>query len=114
MNTIAKIINSSGNIFDRIAKARMQSTLLCMGQDWVERQGYSWELLRTGTAQWPWRQTPEAAAEEQEIRRAIQELKQFSDRELHDIGISRGSIEHAVRYGIAKNDCGSGRGKSVA
>lgn len=114
MNTPAKIFNSVGNFFDRIARARMQSTLLAMGRDWVERQGYSWELLRAGTDYWPWRQTPAAAAEEREIRRSIRELKQFSDRELQEIGISRGSIESAVRYGNAENDADLRPGKSVA
>jgi len=47
---------------------------------------------------------PEAKAWEAEVRRAIRELKSLNDRELNDIGIARSEIEHAVRYGIAKND----------
>lgn len=46
----------------------------------------------------------EAKSREAEFKRAIGELKNLNDRELNDIGIARSEIEHAVRYGIAKND----------
>lgn len=31
-------------------------------------------------------------------REAVKELSQLSDRELHDIGVNRGSIEYVVRH----------------
>jgi uncharacterized protein YjiS (DUF1127 family) len=34
-------------------------------------------------------------------REAMRELSQLSDRELHDIGIRRGDIEHIVRRSVA-------------
>jgi hypothetical protein len=37
--------------------------------------------------------------EEKEIRRAIRELRALSDRDLDDLGLSRSSIEAAVRNG---------------
>ena len=39
------------------------------------------------------------AGEERGRRRAIRELKRFDDKMLADIGIRRGDIERAVRYG---------------
>jgi uncharacterized protein YjiS (DUF1127 family) len=99
MNTISKAIESFRHFFDATAKARMLSTLLGMGPEWVEMRGYSYALLRKGIGAWPWRQDPAQTAEEKEIRRAIRELKGFSDRELRDLGIARAGIESAVRYG---------------
>ncbi|PID49442.1 MAG: hypothetical protein CR991_06785 [Proteobacteria bacterium] len=40
-----------------------------------------------------------SSVSEAEIRRAIRELKAMNDRELNDLGLARGEIEHAVRYG---------------
>jgi uncharacterized protein YjiS (DUF1127 family) len=34
-------------------------------------------------------------------REAVRELSQLSDRELNDIGIRRGDIEHIVRRSVA-------------
>jgi len=34
-------------------------------------------------------------------REAVRELSQLSDRELDDIGIRRGDIEHVVRLSVA-------------
>ncbi len=99
MNTIGKTINSMNRFFERVAKARMQSTLLTMGQKWTEDKGYSYEAIVAGESAWPWRKLPEKRAEEKEIKRAIRELKSFDDRQLRDIGIPRGEIEGAVRHG---------------
>lgn len=35
-------------------------------------------------------------------REAVRELSQLSDRELNDIGVRRGDIEHIVRQSIAE------------
>ena len=99
MNTIGKTFKSMERFFERVAKARMQSTLLTMGQKWAEDKGYSYEAIVAGESEWPWRKLPEKAAEEKEIKRVIRELKGFNDRQLSDIGIPRGEIERAVRHG---------------
>lgn len=41
----------------------------------------------------------DATISESEIRHAIEELHALSDRDLDDLGIARGDIEYAVRYG---------------
>ncbi len=99
MNTISKTINSMNRFFDRVAKARMQSTLLTMGRAWVEDKGYSYEALRGGVSAWPWRKPAEVVAKEKHMNRMIRELKSYNDRELRDIGIARCEIEYAVRHG---------------
>jgi uncharacterized protein YjiS (DUF1127 family) len=40
-----------------------------------------------------------ALLRERELRRAMVLLASFDDRVLHDLGITRGDIEHAVRFG---------------
>jgi hypothetical protein len=99
MITISKTIKSVGNFFDKMAKVRVQSWLMRMGREWVERNGYSYEDVQSGVSKWPWRQSPVKIAEEKEISRAIRELKSYNDNELRDIGIPRSKIEYMVRYG---------------
>lgn len=96
MNTITKAVK---DFFERVAKARMQSTLLSMGQKWAEDKGYSYEAIVAGESEWPWRKSTEKAVNEKEIKRVIRELKSYNDRELRDIGIARSEIENSVRYG---------------
>ena len=55
MNSIAKAVK---DFFERVAKARMQSTLLSMGRKWAEDKGYSYEAIVAGESDWPWRQSP--------------------------------------------------------
>jgi len=96
---MSAIIKSTQRLFENTARARVQSTLLIMGREWVERHGYSWEMLCAGPSEWPWRQSTPTVNPGQEIRRAITELNSFSDRELHDLRIHRSGIENAVRHG---------------
>ena len=75
MNTLSKFIKSIGVFFDLIAKARMQSTLLGMGREWVERHGYSYDLLRAGTSEWPWREAEATVTGEQPLEHKVSDLK---------------------------------------
>ncbi len=99
MITISKTIKSMQHFFESTAKARVNSTLLTMGQEWVEDKGYSYAALRVGVSAWPWRQSPEEVASEREIKRVIGELKSYTDRELRELSIARSDIETAVRHG---------------
>lgn len=81
MNTLSKFIKSIGVFFDLIAKARVQSTLLGMGREWVERHGYSYDLLRAGTSEWPWR-APVATAE-QPLEHKVSDLELRAADEKH-------------------------------
>ncbi|MCG6889305.1 MAG: hypothetical protein LJE92_06920 [Gammaproteobacteria bacterium] len=114
MITISTIIESTGRFFDTIARARVQSTLLTMGREWVERNGYSWELLRGGVSEWPWRQTTQAIATDLDTRRTIAELNHSSDREPHDLRIPTGGIENVARCDRADIDFEQDPEKSAA
>jgi uncharacterized protein YjiS (DUF1127 family) len=35
-----------------------------------------------------------------EVRRSLREVQGFDDKMLRDIGLQRGGIEHALRYGV--------------
>lgn len=67
--------------------------------------GFSRELLTQGVDAWPWRTMEEqetqlrATIEHATRRQAMKELSSMSDAELHDLGITRGTIEEAVSSG---------------
>ena len=76
----------------------------------LEDIGISRDLLQKGTDYWPWaliesqpvQAVPAAATprlSRREERQAIRALRALSDRELLDMGITRGTIAHSVRYG---------------
>jgi uncharacterized protein YjiS (DUF1127 family) len=59
-------------------------------------------LLDEGLKAWPWTVPAEEKTIQHEsgrIRRAIAELSSYSDAELADLGISRGSIVETVLHG---------------
>jgi len=67
--------------------------------------GFSPTLIREGVSAWPWREDNQTEmlseieyrlAEEQ---RCVTELQSYSNSELADLGLYRGSIREAVRYG---------------
>lgn len=70
----------------------------------LEDMGFSRELLENGESHWPWKidsvsKIQAAATNELKQRQAARELNSFSDTELRDIGVTRGSIDEVVRYG---------------
>ncbi len=76
--------------------------------------GISRALLEKGIDHWPWTlgesdvvqlaPKPVVKQNRREERRAIRALRALSDRELSDMGITRGSIAHAVRYGRPRDN----------
>jgi uncharacterized protein YjiS (DUF1127 family) len=67
--------------------------------------GFSRDLLELGLKGWPWRTTEEQAFPVRTdslpavAQKAVTELQSFSDAELHDLGITRGTIHDAVANG---------------
>lgn len=102
MNTMSTIFRAIKRAFEVLAMTRVQSTLLSMGPEWVERHGYSYELLRGGVKNWPWRQASEGQEKENEPGRVISELKRPGDGELADPGVAESGIESAMRYDHSK------------
>ena len=66
--------------------------------------GISRELLEWGVGAWPWRmQQDDVPApyipSRTVVKQAVAELSAYTDRELNDLGLTRGGIEDAVVYG---------------
>ena len=95
---------------------RMARDILLDKSDRVlEDMGFSRTLLNAGVSQWPWRIddentpiiTPKVEAH------AISQLQAMSDRELFDLGITRGTIEESVRHGRAGIDARLAKGNVI-
>jgi uncharacterized protein YjiS (DUF1127 family) len=48
-----------------------------------------------------WARLGRLIADEYRIRRATREMRALDDRTLRDLGLDRGGVEHAVRFGRA-------------
>jgi uncharacterized protein YjiS (DUF1127 family) len=99
-------------------KVKSRQILLNLSDRQLEDAGISKELLLEGTSAWPWRVEDQPMApltdidlahlndivptpvHDDEYQQAVSDLEGMSDRELLDMGISRGEIRHAVRYGV--------------
>ena len=98
------------NILTWIERSRLRKALLRLDERRLNDIGYSRTLLEAGMRYWPWR-TPtdptgglgrfrfETGPREPGIADAVAELKAYSDAELADLDLTRGTIEHAVRHG---------------
>lgn len=106
--------------FTQIAHARVRQELLYRDDEFLASAGISRQLLEQGINAWPWRlqdaelesqpqppeQNTEIAVSKREYAKAVAELNGYSDAELADLGISRGSIKYAVRHGRPGIDYG--------
>lgn len=93
-----------------ISRGRRQAHEVLMRYDdrLLSDMGIERTQLDKGVGAWPWRlvdQTATATANSGERlkmleqQRAVNELQKYSDNELRDLGITRGTIGHAVRFG---------------
>lgn len=117
-----KILNNVLRGFDRYmthqSRARDREILLKTSDRMLNDAGFSRELLESGVKAWPWhnpgselaplqfRQLGNVSADIDPHADAVHELKNISDKELSDLGISRGSIRQSVmngRDGIENN-----------
>ncbi|MFK8081942.1 MAG: hypothetical protein AB8B97_16775 [Granulosicoccus sp.] len=119
MTLFHKITNSIRQSAEKRARARDCEQLLKMSDRQLADCGFSRLQLLDGVDSWPWRvqhetndlssvvpSKPESASKKRrhnarEIRKAIKELSAYSDRELTEMGITRGSIKEVVRTGRA-------------
>ena len=107
------------------SKSRLRIQLLGMTDRQLEDFGFSRDSLQQGISAWPWRvdgvadaisagtslraegltdapvitQVAPTKVSRKNIRRAVNELNSYSDRELAELGVSRQSIKEVVRYG---------------
>jgi uncharacterized protein YjiS (DUF1127 family) len=92
-----------------IERSRLRKELLRLDPRLLEDAGFSPALVEAGLDAWPWRAPAEPATggslhlsrplTEAAYRAAVAELESYSDAELKDLGLSRGSIPDAVRNG---------------
>lgn len=107
---------------EHVGRERVRLSLLGQSERQLADAGFSRELLLMGSKAWPWRpqqdewlrrfefastskleteSTRESAKNisEADVQLAIEELDAYSDQELNDIGLTRGTIEYSVRHG---------------
>lgn len=93
----------------RRGRSQARHVLMAKSDSILEDLGISRELLESGVSAWPWtegveRTEPMVISKQVEPsrsqqKRAIRELQALSDRDLHDLGVGRGSIAEMVRFG---------------
>lgn len=100
-----KMFKAIQNYLEEYGKHRTRHVLLSMSDKQLHDVGISRDLLIKGVQAWPWRMSDTTAGQtvtpisKPEIKQAVRELQDMSDRELLDMGLSRGEIKHAVVYG---------------
>ena len=106
---VSKMFNTIKTHLYNHALRKTRAELLKMSDRQLEDVGISRALLNKGVASWPWREnaiaetgltTQPGRMKAQDINKAVRELSRMSDKDLRDIGISRGSIRHSVQHGI--------------
>lgn len=103
LNTISEVVLAA---FEKSGRRKALAELNTMSDRTLEDLGISRALLSQGIQSWPWKSNMELnnspkQSKSNEIRAAIKELQSYNDRDLADIGISRGEIEDVVRNGRA-------------
>jgi len=99
---LSPIKSLTSNVRMYLSKRRDHQLLMKLDDRTLADINISRELLEEGVKSWPWRlpvETVQVAVGAGQIRAAIRELEQYSDAELSDLGISRGSIQEAVMHG---------------
>ena len=103
-------------ILNAVSYRKNQETLAYlqgMSDSQLVNYGISPALVKQGVSAWPWREDclPEKLRKvERDLakeKRHVEELQRYTDSELADLGLSRGLIRHAVRYGRAGIDTDS-------
>ena len=107
------------NYMEYYGKIKSRQIMLNLSDRQLEDAGISRDLLLQGTKAWPWRvedqqttpltdeqlaqlnQLTPSPVHNSEYSQAVIELERMTDRELLDMGISRGEIPHAVRHGMS-------------
>jgi uncharacterized protein YjiS (DUF1127 family) len=105
------ILNSLSDIvvaaFEKSGRRKALAELNTMSDRTLEDLGFSRALLSQGIQSWPWKSNMEginnspSQSKSNEIKAAIRELQSYNDRDLADLGISRGEIVDIVKNGRA-------------
>lgn len=101
LNTLSDLVLAT---FENSSRRKALAELSTMSDRSLEDLGISRSLLSQGIQSWPWKSNMELTntvktSKRKEIKAAIRELQALNDKDLADIGISRGEIPYAVKYG---------------
>ena len=105
LNSMAQTLERA---FMKTSISHTRQILLAQDERSLADAGISRARLEQGDRAWPWRDEPEANPTAERafdrnrrarLARAAGELARLSDHELADLGIGRGDIERAVRFG---------------
>ena len=104
LNTISEVVLAA---FEKSGRRKALAELNTMSDRTLEDLGISRALLSQGIQSWPWKSNMEGIndspshSKSNEIKAAIKELQAYNDRDLADLGISRGEIVDLVTNGRA-------------
>lgn len=105
MKFLDKLSRAYGSYMTYLNRAKAREMLLRRTDRALEDAGFSRQLLESGVNAWPWQSSAVALApldfKQAGNVLAMHKLQSCTDSELHDLGISRGSIPHAVMFGRA-------------
>jgi uncharacterized protein YjiS (DUF1127 family) len=103
MSTLSTRLQSlSSDVGLYLARRRDRKLLLALDDRTLSDISISRELLDHGVKAWPWKLDSDehlARLTSASLDKAIRELESYSDIELADLGIARGSIRDAVLHG---------------
>lgn len=101
MKFFRRMLNGYENHMIRKGREEARNVLLTRSDRDLEDLGFSRYSLESGIDAWPWRAPEEEDLTDLESVRlaAIAELKALNDKDLHDLGISRGRIAESVELG---------------
>jgi len=104
MSILNTLSNAVFTAFEKSGRRKALAELNTMSDRTLEDLGISRALLSQGIAAWPWKSgmelnTTVKQSSRSEVRAAIKELRALNDKDLADIGISRGEIAHVAKYG---------------
>ncbi len=105
MTLLKRMFHRYENRMIRVGRERARAILLSRSDRTLADLGFSRHLLESGVGAWPWDASAEKLAEIDfdsilaNDKQAIEELQALTDNELHDLGISRGTIHESVILG---------------
>lgn len=113
MKIFDNLLHGFNSYMTFLGRARARDVLLRSSDRMLDDAGFSRELLESGVKAWPWHKPapPLKPLDFQQVGNAaaIRELQTYSDKDLNDLGISRGSIPEAVIFGREGSDNDSER-----
>lgn len=103
LNTLSDVVLAA---FEKSSRRKALTELNTMSDRTLEDLGISRSLLSQGVQSWPWKSNVALnntvkTSKRSEIKAAIKELQAYNNRELADMGISRGEIVDVVMNGRA-------------